>query len=499
MLKKPFILLLMTFFALLPSCTVGPNYSRPETVVDDIDSFMNAPQQTHADTLADDIDPWWTHFGDPLTTDLVRQALKNNNSLKAAAANVLQSKALLDQSHGSRLPDITVSGSRAATKNSSPPIIKKGRRIVSHSTAYAADASVSYIVDFFGKLKRTEQAAVADYLSAQATREALTHAVIAQVVKARVQIAKSQRLLNIARETTQNRRDALKIIERRYNSGLTSPLDVYLAKENLAASRSLEPQLEQTLILAQHSLDVLLGQRPDGSKLLPETLPELPDLEPIPMGLPAALLDRRPDVRSAELNLAAATERIGVSIAALYPDLTLTASGGYRSERLSKLTIADADVYSVIMSLSAPIWRGGQLRAQVDYSKAAAQQATADYADTVLVALREVEDSLVKQQKLQERYELLKKRLDEAIRSENLARQRYLRGVEGILVVLDTERSRRTAENLVVETASDLFDARVDMFLALGGDWDETETDSENYQNANINMSDTSNPGAADG
>jgi len=495
--KTPFILLLIGFFAMLPGCTVGPDYSRPGTVVDDIDSFVNTPQVINRDTLASNIDPWWTHFGDPLTTDLVRQALENNNSLKAAAANVLQSKALLDQSHGSRLPDISVSGGRTKSKTSIPNAA--GGRTVAHSTAYSTDVSISYIVDFFGKLKRTEQAAVADYLSAQATREALTHAVIAQVVKARVQIAKSQRLLNIARETTQNRRDALKIIDRRYNAGLTSPLDVYLAKENLAASRSLEPQLEQTLILAQHSLDVLLGQRPDRSGLLPETLPELPDLKPIPMGLPAALLDRRPDVRSAELNLAAATERIGVSIAALYPDLTLTASGGYRSGKLSQLTIADADVYSVIMSLSAPIWRGGQLRAQVDYSKAAAQQAMADYADTVLIALREVEDALVKQQKLQERYELLKKRLEEATRSENLARQRYLRGVEGILIVLDTERSRRISENLVVETASSLFDARVDLFLALGGDWDETETDSEISQNANINTSDSSDPGATDG
>jgi len=505
MLKNPFILLLMAFFALLPSCTVGPDYSRPKTVVDDIDTYANTPEVVRQDVLVDDIDPWWTQFGDPITTELVRQALINNNSLKSAAANVLQSKALLDQSHGSRLPDVSVSGSRTKAKTSSPPIMEGGRRIVSHSTAYAADASVSYIVDFFGKLKRTEQAAVADYLSAQATREALTHAVIAQVVKARVQIARSQRLLNIAQETTKNRQQALKIIERRYNSGLVSPLDVYIARENLAASRSLEPQLEQALILAKHSLDVLLGQRPDGSDLLPETLPELPDLEPVPMGLPAALLDRRPDVRSSELDLAAATERIGVSIAALYPDLTLTASGGYRSERLSKLTIADADVYSVIMSLSAPIWKGGQLRAQVDYSKAAAQKATADYAETVLIALREVEDALVKQQKLQERYELLKKRLQEATKSEKLARQRYLGGakgvggVESILLMLDTERSRRAAENLLVETASDLFNARVDLFLALGGDWDEAPADPEFSQNANINKSDTPDPGATDG
>jgi len=133
--KTRFILLLIGFFAMLPGCTVGPDYSRPDTIVDDIDSFVNTPQVVNRDTLVDDIDPWWTHFGDPLTTDLVRQALENNNSLKAAAANVLQSKALLDQSHGSRLPDINASGSRAATKNSLPPPIPGGRRIVSHSTA----------------------------------------------------------------------------------------------------------------------------------------------------------------------------------------------------------------------------------------------------------------------------------------------------------------------------------------------------------------------------
>jgi len=485
----------MLLVTVLPvGCTVGPDYERPGTAADDIEAFVNVPDDPG---LATDIDPWWTHFGDQLTTTLVRQALKNNNSLKAAAANVLKSKALLEKSHGARLPSISASGSRTKAKTSIELI--PDQPTVSHSTAYAADVSVSYIVDFFGKLKRTEQAALADYLAVEATRQALTHSIISQVVKARVQIAKLQRLLNIAKDNTQNWENSLKIIQRRYSSGLVGPLDVHLAKQNLASARALQPQLEQSLLLAQHSLDVLLGQRPATSEPLPETLPELPELTAVPTGLPAALLDRRPDLRSTELQLAAATERIGVSIAALYPDLTLTASGGFRSSELSNLTAGNTDVYSAIIALSSPIWQGGQLRAQVDYSKAATKQAAANYAGAVLVALREVEDALVKQQKLQLRYEQLKTSLQEAIRAEKLAQQRYLKGVEKFLIVLDTERRRRTAENLVVETAAQMFDARIDLFLALGGDWEDEQNTSSSQKNNKEEISDVSKPGATDG
>ncbi|MCK5563966.1 MAG: TolC family protein, partial [Planctomycetes bacterium] len=220
-----------------------------------------------------------------------------------------------------------------------------------------------------------------------------------------------------------------------------------------------------------HSLDVVLGRRPATSEMLPETLPELPELVAVPVGLPAALLDRRPDVRGSELQLAAATERVGVSVAALYPSLALTATGGFGSSELSNLTASNTDIYSAIIAITASVWKGGQLRAQVDFSKADVKRAAANYADTVLVALREVEDALVKQQKLAVRYKYLKVRLEEAVSAERLAGQRYLRGVEGILIVLDTERRRRVAENLVVETASQMFDARVELFLALGGDW----------------------------
>jgi len=246
---------------------------------------------------------------------------------------------------------------------------------------------------------------------------------------------------------------------------------MHIAKENLAAAKAIEPQIEQSVILARHSLDVLIGQRPATTAALPETLSDLPELVPVPIGVPASLLDRRPDVRQAELAVAAASERIGVSIAEMYPDLTLTAGGGFRSDTFSKISAHEGEVYSTIISLAMPIFTGGRLKAGVLAARARTEQAAANYAGTILVALREVEDALVAERMLSRRLVQLEKRLSEALLAEKLARQRYLQGVEQILIVLETERRRRIAENELVIAKGELWNARINLFLALGGDW----------------------------
>jgi multidrug efflux system outer membrane protein len=454
---------------------VGPDYLRPETAAEAGGGFLNTPPGW---TDANDIcanNPWWRCFGDQVTADLVLLALERNTGLKAAAAKVLEAEALLAQSHGVRLPDVSYAAARSRGKVSSSSFGGSGGFF---STIYTQNVKVSYIVDFFGKLRRAEKAAVADLLASEADRQTLRHAIISQVVRTRIQIGTQQRLLDVARADIKSRAETLRIVERRYNSGLVGPLDVYMAKENLAAARALEPAIVESIKLARHSLDVLIGQRPGALAQLPDRLGDLGEPEPIPVGLPAALLDRRPDVRVAELRLRAATERVGVSIAALFPDLTLSSSWGYQSSRFSMLTDPQSEVYSAIIGLAAPIFKGGQLKAQVDAAKARATQAAENYAGVVLVALREVEDALVRQQTLKERIDHLKERLEEALRAESLARQRYLRGVETILIVLETERRRRIGENELIRTTGDLWNARVELFLALGGDWDVASPDS---------------------
>ena len=460
---------------LVSGCMVGPDYSRSTTAADGSDGFSYLPASwSDADQLAD-IGPWWQRFGDETTVELVEYALENNNDLKVAAARVLESHALLEQSHGIRLPDVSYSASRVRAKTT--PVLPA-------ATAYSQSLSISYMVDLFGKLKRSEQASYKDYMATESAQQAMAHAIIAQVVSARARIATFQGLLDIAENTSKSRGETLEIVERRYKAGLVDSVELHLARENLAASQSSEPSLRESIILARNSLDVLVGRRPGSSGDLPQTLPELPQLSAIPVGLPVDLLDQRPDVRQAELQLAAATDRIGVSIAEMLPDFTLTASGGYSSGSFRMLTSVENEVYSAAIGLAAPIFKGGRLKAGVKAARARTEQAAASYAGVVLNALREVENALVSERYLQERLTMLQYRFDEAHKAETLARQKYSRGVGSLLIVLESERRRRVSENELLSTKGNLWQKRIDLFLALGGDWqvpDDANSDDEKH------------------
>jgi len=452
-------------------CMLGPDYARPQTPAYGTEAFFNTPAGWFDPNNPKGTGPWWQNFGDPVTAELVRMALENNYDLKAAAARVAESEALLRQVHGGRLPQVSYALDRSRSKNTF--FLLGGTPISSFTTVYSQGFSVNYIADLFGKLRRSEQAAYADLLSSENTRQALAHTLIAQVVRTRTQIATQQRLLNIAHENIRSRKETLQIVQRRYDQGLVPPLDVHLARENLADVMSLEPRIRQALMLAQHSLDVLVARTPASSQVLAGALPDISELPPVPIAVPAALLDRRPDVRAAEMQLAAATERVGVSIAAMFPDLTFTGTWGTRSDGFRGLGFMDAEVYSAVLSLAAPVFQGGSLKAGVDAANARTRQAAAKYAQVVLVAMREVEDALVELKMLTERHERLKDRFASAQRAEELARQRYQRGLEKILVVIETEQRRRLAENELAINMGNIYNARINLYLALGGDWQD--------------------------
>jgi multidrug efflux system outer membrane protein len=456
-------------FLMLSGCMVGPDYERPATAAEASAGYFRSGEHSRdANDLAA-IDGWWQRFGDPVTADLVLQALENNYDLKAAAARVLQAEALFTETSGRKLPEVSYNLGRSRSKMSFN-FGGSGRFSVLNTT-YSQDISVSYILDLFGKLKRAERAAWEELLGTEASEQAIIHSLIANVIKARVEIATIQRGLAIARANTQSRQKTLEIVERRYKQGLVGPVDVRLARENLAAAKSVEPGLELLLIKAHHALDVLLGHKPGSSGYLPETLAELPDLETVPIGLPAALLDRRPDIMAAEFSLRAANEQIGVSVAQLYPDLTLTGSLGRSADRFGDLWIPETETYGLVLNLMQPIFNGGQLRAQVDRSKGRYSELAANYAGAVLTALREVEDVLASEEMLGVQFEYVEVRFREARAAENLSRQRYQRGVESILAVLESERRRRIAENELAILKGKIWTARVNLFLALGGDW----------------------------
>jgi multidrug efflux system outer membrane protein len=461
------------FVILFAGCMVGPNYSRPPTAAQTTEGYFNAGQNPEDVNDFTPVDHWWESFGDPTTAEMVREALANNYDLKAAAARVLQAQAALDAAYGRLWPDVSYDLNRNRNKISfnlgSTPF--GGGRFSVLSTTWSQNISVAYVLDLFGKLRRADRAALAQLLAVESTEQALTNSLIASVVGARINIATIQRRLTIAKANIESRQKTLEIVERRYAEGLVGPVDLSLARENLAASKALEPSIELSLVTARHALDVLLARRPGSSEDLPQTLADLPDLEPVPIGVPASLLDRRPDVRAAEMTLRSANEMIGVSIAQLYPDLTLSASYGASADTWEDIWKYYSETYGLVTNLAQPIFKGGQIRAQIDAAKAAYGEQAANYASTVLNAIREVEDALVTEQKLQEQLEQSQIRLDEAKAAESLSRQRYQSGIEGILTVLESERRSRIAEEELTILKGQIWTSRVNLYLALGGDW----------------------------
>jgi multidrug efflux system outer membrane protein len=415
-----------------------------------------------------EVSPWWRTFGDATTAQLVERALENNPDLLMAAARVLEAEADLQRAGGARLPQIGYGVSAANQKNSF--VLPEIGRIGIESTTSAYDFNVAWQADLFGRLKRTRQSQWSLLLAEEAAREAVVHAVVASVVRARVLVATADWALDINREISRSWQATTRTVERRYRAGLAGAVELHLARENLAAAKASEAVIEGQLDQARLALDVLVGRRPGSGEMLPETLPKLPSLDPVPLGLPVALLDRRPDLRQAEMQLASATYGVGAALANLYPDLSLTGSAGENGDRINDLDFSNF-VYNIIGNLTGPLFTAGQRRADVAAARARAEQAAAGYVGAVLNALREVEDALVIGDATRENFELTTRRVAEARAADRIAKERYQRGVESLLTVLETERRLRLAEQANITSTSDVWNARIDLFLALGGDW----------------------------
>jgi multidrug efflux system outer membrane protein len=457
---------LVGLIATATGCTLGPEPERTVTAADVGESYTYAPE-IEAGPLPD-VTPWWREFGDETTTELVELALARNTDLRAAAARVLEAEAALQRAGGARLPQVGY-GASASKQRNSFVLPNIGRQTID-STTYSYNFNVSWQADLFGRLKRTRQSAWSNLLAEEAAREAVVHSVVAAVVRARVMVATAEWALDINRAITASWERTTETVNRRYRAGIAGAVELHLARENLASARASEAVFAGQLEQARLALDVLVGRRPGSSEMLPSTLPKLPPLDPVPLGLPAALLDRRPDLRQAEMRLSAATYGVGAAIANLYPDLSLTGSVGESADSFNELDLSNF-VYNIVANLTGPLFSGGQRRADVDAARARAEQAAAAYAGAVLNALREVEDALVLGQSSVQSYDLTTERVAEARAADSLAKQRYQRGVESLLTVLETERRLRLAEVAIITNTVDVWNARIDLFLALGGDW----------------------------
>ncbi|MEN8007298.1 MAG: efflux transporter outer membrane subunit [Candidatus Krumholzibacteriota bacterium] len=480
----------LTFGALLlllAGCSVGPDYARPELGAEVPAEWAGqtpepVPEVTMADALPDTAESsgwrWWESFGDATLNSLVADALVYNNNLAAAAGRVAEARAMLGGAKSARWPTLEIGGTAARSKSSEQ--LTQGFGPI-YSNQFSADATLRYEVDLWGRLSRGKEAAQATLLASEQDRRAVAQALIADVVRAWLVIRELQLQVALTERTIANFGENLITVRERYRRGLVSALDVHLAGQNLAAAQAADPAFRQELASARRRLEILAGRYPAGDLAASDlegpggslTLELMPDpLDTVPAGLPSDLLERRPDLMAAEMRLHSSVARVGEAKAALYPRIMLTASGGSKSADLSDLFTSGSDFWSLAGNLFMPLINRGATKAQIKAAEARVTQATAGYRQSILVAFSEVENALDQDLYQAEQEEYLADSAEQARRAVNLAQDRYRRGLDSLLITLESQRRLFNAESQLLKTQRARRSARVNLIQALGGPWD---------------------------
>lgn len=403
---------------------------------------------------------WWQAFGDPVLTRLVEQALADNVDVQTAAARVEEARATEALSRAQLLPQ--VGGTAAETQGQAlSPFGVPSRTVGAQPTITA-----SYDLDLFGRLRLASRAARAQLLAAEGARDTVRLATAASTASGYITLRALDRRLAIARETLAARADALRIAQRRFEAGYSSRLEYRQAQGEYSATAQLLPAAELAISRQENALSLLTGRAPGAiARGLPLDRLAAP---PIPDGLPADLLRRRPDLFQAEQTLVAADRTLDSQRAAMLPSLSLTGSAGVA---LSTALANPVGIFSLGASILAPIFDGGRLAAQEDVATARRDQAAFAYRRAALVAFREVDDALAGVRRTDEQAADLVQQTLAARGALQNASNRYRAGYSAYIEQLDAQRSLLTAELSLVQTKTDWLTSYVALYQAMGGGW----------------------------
>jgi outer membrane protein, multidrug efflux system len=444
---------------LAAACTSGPDYKAPAP------ASLGVPQRYYG-AAGEAVSPqelaaWWRQFGDPQLDSLIQQAIAGNLDLAVAAARLRQARESVVQARAGRLPTVDASGGVGQSFDTDG----------NSDTNLSLGADAAWEADLFGGISRGIEAARADEQGAAFDLAAVQVAIVGEVATNYIEARLAQARLANARETLGIADENLEIADWRLQAGLVSSIDVEQARGQRAQTAATIPSLEQSFASATYRLAVLTGQAPGAvtaALTAPRAIPEAPAA--IAVGIPADALRQRPDVRSAERDLAAATARIGVAEAQLRPGLRLT--GNIGTSALSVGGLLDAITGSIFASLGAPLFDGGRLRSQVRSQEAVTEAAYATYRQSVLTALEDVENGLVALQTAQGREREFQVALDAANNQAILARSSYRAGLTDFQTLLEAERALISARDGISSSQADRALAVVQLYRALGGGWD---------------------------
>jgi multidrug efflux system outer membrane protein len=446
-------------------CMVGPDYKRPEVAVPpDYRGAGATPTAATAPTFGDL--EWVSVFPDPDLQKLIRTALMQNYDLRVAAARILQAQSQVTIARSPIFPavDGSVTGPYNAYTGSERP---------SPDSTFQPQAGfgVAWELDFWGKYRRSTEAAQAQLLATEDGRYTVMATLVTDVAQAYLTLRALDLTLEISNRTVDSRKKSLDLVQARLDGGVAGILDVRQAETLLYTATKSIPETQRLIEQQENFISILIGQNP-GPIERGRPLDQQIAAPSLPPGLPTELLTRRPDIRAAEQQLVAANAQIGVAKSLLYPEVTLSGFAGAGSSTISGSNFGPYGVFSALPAITLPIFNAGRLRANVDFNEALALEAALRYQQTLQQAFREVSDALVdvrKRREFREQQELLVNALVDAAQVATL---RYEGGVASYLEVLDTERQLFDAERDLVQARRDESASVIQLYKALGGGWE---------------------------
>jgi multidrug efflux system outer membrane protein len=452
--------------ALLTGCSVGPAYKRPDIALP-VQWQESAEVGTRDGNASASIWPaadWWHGFGSAKLNELIAEAERNNDDLAGAIARVQEADAQARIAGAALLPSLdlgaTATRERARVTGSGPRM----------SNVFNPELTASYELDFWGKNRGLRDAARAAAVASRYDQQTVALTVISSVATTYFQALELRDRIQVAQQNLDNGQKILKGFRLEQSAGIATGLDVAQQETAVALLNAALPPLLEQFRQTVYALAVLIGKTPESVDVDRGTLTNLAT-PTVVEGLPSQLLSRRPDVAAAEQQLIAANADIAVARAALFPNIQLTAGGGYESSALTSLVSPPNRVYALTAALTQPIFHGGALRGQVAYSKARYTELLTTYHKAVLSALSNVEGALAATQQTAEQQKRQQDAVAMARRAFEFAQTQMSAGTVNILTVLNTENALFSAQDQLVQVNYLHLQALVDLFTALGGGW----------------------------
>src|SRR5882724_624307 len=460
----------------LSGCAVGPNYHSPQTKAPGRWNASPAGGETNSAITAT---KWWTKFNDPELDSLVGRAVRSNLDLRIAQARVREARAQYGIASADLWPTLDGSSSYARQRQSKhQPLVDSVPLpgVPFENNVYQAGFDASWEIDVFGGKRRAKQAAGAQVSASEFGHRDALITLLGDVARNYVELRGYQGRLAIANQNIEAQERTLAITRNRFAKGLSSDLDVQQASTILATTRAEVPTLESSIETSIHRLEVLLGEQPGTLQAELSEASPIPAQPPVvPVGLPSELLLRRPDIRQAERQLAAATANIGAAKADLFPKFFLTGAAGLQSVSASDWFTGDSKLWSVGPTMQWRIFDAGRIRGNIKVQNARQEAALATYEKAVLTAFEEVENGLVLYAKEQVRRRSLQDAVVSSQKSLDTANKLYANGLTDFLRVLDAERSLYQSQDSLVQSDRTITANLISLYKSLGGGWEDVE------------------------